>query len=485
MQNDTLRYRGGLFTTYTYQDYEAAEEKLDFVYKAIEAYQCSPQYIHAKDAELYFEGLNTRVTNSKKEFNSRNGKSYAFRTSYAISNFFFRFVVQQNQYLLSNGMQLNGQESKEKLGFGFDTALERLGEGALKHGVSWGFWNNGHLEQFSALEYFALLDERTGIPALGIRFWRINPDKDMRVIVYEQDGYTEYVVKDNKLELVKTKIGNAEFDKAPYRVTIRKDALEEQIIEKSDYGALPIVPLFANNERRSELTLAIQTKIDLYDIVLSDFGDNLERANFVYWVLRNYGGDKQQILDMIAEIEELKVAVNQDDGLTAEPKTFDVPFQARQCALDILHAELYSDYMAVDINAIQGGSLTNVAINAAFTALDEKTDRYEWQVFDFCQQICALAGIDTEDIKFPRRMIYNKKEMTDALATYRDDIDLQTALEKNPYIEQDEIQDIVDRKAAEETKGTAGLPSLEEMAQMVERFKNGKTAEEEPENEEE
>lgn len=66
-----------------------------------------------------------------------------------------------------------------------------------------------------------------------------------------------------------------------------------------DAPALPVFPLYANNERESELTEPIRRKIDAYDNILSDLGNNLDRANEVYWVLNNFGGQTQQALEVL------------------------------------------------------------------------------------------------------------------------------------------------------------------------------------------
>ena len=101
-----------------------------------------------------------------------------------------------------------------------------------------------------------------------------------------------------------------------------------------------MVPLYANPEHRSELTDAIKSKIDCFDRVASDFGDNLQMANDIFWVLNNFGGSTKEVLKTLQQIKELRAVVNISDGMgggsTAEPHTFEVPYAARQVALDIL-----------------------------------------------------------------------------------------------------------------------------------------------------
>ena len=121
----------------------------------------------------------------------------------------------------------------------------------------------------------------------------------------------------------------------------------------------------------------------------------------------------------------------------------DKDYAARQAALDILRRELYRDAMAVDNDEIRGGSLTNVAIRAAYGNLNLKCDRFEWQVFGFVQGVLRLAGIETEKIAFVRQDIVNRSEIIADIAAMRGDIDRETALRLNPYLAQEDVEGIL------------------------------------------
>ena len=131
---------------------------------------------------------------------------------------------------------------------------------------------------------------------------------------------------------------------------------------------------------------------------------------------------------------------------------------ARQTALELLEKAIYEDAMAMHLKEITGGSLTNVAIKAATTNLDLKCDRYEWQVYTFVQSLLRLVGFETEVISFVRKAMVNQTEVVQDIATMREDIDQETALRLNPYIMPDEIEDILERTAAERYTGSARYP---------------------------
>ena len=98
------------------------------------------------------------------------------------------------------------------------------------------------------------------------------------------------------------------------------------------------------------------------------------------------------------------------------------------------------------------------------TNLNLKADRYEWQAFQFVQQVLALAGIKTEEITFKRQEIVNRSEIVADIYVMRQDIDLRTALQLNPYIMQEQIEQIVTDLEAEKV---SGLPSMEALQKML------------------
>ena len=356
------------------------------------------------------------------------------------SAFLFRFVTQQNQFLLSEGVSLPA-DVKRRLGGDFDHQLEHLGECALLHGCAWGFWNADHMEVIEAAKnaysgFFPLLDEMSGEMMLGVQFWQLSAERPLYIRVFEEQGARIFREDGRGLSIVT--------DLEPYRRTLSEDALEALITIEGGYGRIPLIPLKANAEGTTELTPAIKAKIDAYDAILSDFADNLERANDVYWVLNNFGGTMDEVAELLEQINRVKAVANFSDGsgngASAEPHTIEVPYAARREALELLERALYQDYMALDMDALTGGSLTNVAIRAATANLNLKADRYEWQVRQFMESLLALLGIATQDVRFKRQTIANESETVADIAAMRQDIDQRTALRLNPYIQDEEVE---------------------------------------------
>ena len=476
-----------MFCEFTYQDWEQTDNKESFIPLIIQRYKDSQDFSVGLEANAYFNGENTEIMGKKLlkpeviRTQTEEGEKKSLTTSEVIGNrlsndFLFRFVVQQNQYLLGNGVTLKDTNTKLKLGRGFDTKMQECGENALLHGVSWGYWNYDHLEVISAVKdqftgFVALLDEITSEPKVGIQFWQIGRDKPMGVRLFEMDGVTVYRYPGTSIETTTRPIVVEK--KQAYKTKTITDGSGASILSEENYRALPVVPLFANKEKRSELTHNIKSKIDAYDRIQSDFGDNLDRANDVYWVLNNFGGDTKDVINMIEMINKVKAVLNQGNavggGATAEPRTIEVPYMARSMALDLLKKALYQDYMALDMDEIKGGSLTNVAIKTAMANLNLKADRFEWQCFSFVQSILALVGVegtDAEIIRFNRRGIVNESEVIANIYMMRADVSRQWALEANPMVNADEIPTILkereqelekDREFMLETEGRRSL----------------------------
>ena len=472
-----------MYTDYTYQDWLAASntDRIAMLEKIVRDYKASDDFQSGLTANEYFRTDNTEVRNKmlmqpravEYKETTGNGKTRTRKKAQPVkivgnrvrSGFFPRFVIQQNQFLLSNGVTLDNADLKRRLGLGFDKELERCGEKALLHGVCWGFWNCDHLEIIEAVKdglsgAVALLDEETSEPMVLIQFWQINQNRPLYLRVFSPDGVVKYRMGKEELEEIPD-------TRRPYVVRTQSDAYGPVTITGENYGGrLPVVPLWASEERRSELTPAIKSKIDLYDRIFSDFGDNLDRANDVYWVLNNFGGTLDDVAEMLEQINRVKAVANMTDGTgtssTAELKTVDVPYAARQTALDILQKQMENDFMAMSMDELTGGSLTNVAIKTASLNLNLKTDRFEWQCFNFVQKILELIGVKTEKITFKRQELVNRSEIVNDLSLMRDYIDQETALLKNPYILQEEVPKILARLAAESMTATPTITEEEE-----------------------
>lgn len=431
----------------TYQDFEAAQDKNKFILKAIETFKDSKMYKNAVDADLYYQEENTTILDRKKTFIGAAKMKVVdiTKANNQIPSGFFPVIVKQaNNYLLGGGIDLGDEgKIKDNLGKNFDIKVQRAGINAHIEGVSWAycFLNNKggfDVDIWKGIEFIPLLDESNGLLRAGIRFWQIDSSKPIYVELYGENGKSKYKIKENEIELIEKE--------SAYIITRSKDALEESVIGEENWSMLPIVPLFVKDNHKGDLVTGLKNKIDLYDIIQSDFGNNLEDMQDIYWTVKNCSSQ-----DLETFIEDLKfyksVRVGNDGD--ANPHTIEIPWQAREKALNILRKDIYEGAMALDTEKISGGNITNLDIKAMFTNLDLKTNEFEWNCKDFIEGIITLYkefSKDTTDysIKFTRNTLVNESEIIESIALFREDISQRKALELNPMIANDEIEKILD-----------------------------------------
>lgn len=429
----------------TYNDFVAAPDKVAFILQAIAEHKASTRAKIAKDAHLYYRQLNTEIMSYKKYIrNLRGGKQEDFfaANNKVASNFFQQFVDQEVQYLLSNGVNIS-DSAKTKIDRDLDTMLQNAAVEALIGGVAFCFYNVDRVEVFKLTEFAPLYDERTGTLMAGIRYIRIDADKPEYITLYEPDGVTEYKhTCDGVVTLYAPK--------RRYRQTIFTDSTRD-VLGESDYnGVLPIIPLYGNKNKDSEL-VGCKNAIDLYDRVLSDFGNDLDRNSVIYWIVKNCGGmTDDDLYNLQAKLKTLQIVdVDADSGGGIEPHTIDVPTDARKTILEILEKRLYKDYGALNTDSLSAAA-TATQIKTAYLPLDEKVDGLEYCILEFLRKLFALAGVSGETPTFSRSRLLNDMEQTEAVMMAAQYLDEETLLRKLPFIQPDEVETIMSRVSTEE-----------------------------------
>ena len=414
----------------SYQDLIAASEneaaKMAFVFAAITEHKGTTPYIIALDAEQYYRGLNPRITKYEKIIYDMRGDAHVdkWTPNHKIASNFFNFAItQENQYLLGNGATFTKDDTKAKLGDDFDIRLQDLGKKALVGGVAFGFFNLDHIDTFSLLEFVPLYDEENGALRAGIRFWQVSPDKPMRATLYEEDGYTDYIRANDKSAML--------HEKRPYKLKVRtSEADGEEIYDGENYPSFPIVPLWGNDKKQSEL-VGRQGTLDALDLLNSNLINNLDEANYIYWVLTNCGGmDEMDDAKFIEQLKTTHVAhADGDSGATAEAHTIEAPYQASESAIQTIQRRLYEDFMCLDVNSLSAANKTATEIKAAYQPLDSKCDMYEYCVIEFVQKILELAGID-DKVTFTRSKVVNKSDEINTLLAAQAYLDDETIVEQ-------------------------------------------------------
>ena len=407
----------------TYQDLlqvgEDEAARAAFVLTCINEHKGGELYKWAKLGDDYSRGQNTTIKSYQKTLTNVTGEVVPDEwsaTHRSASNFFQIITTQLNQFELGNGVEWENEQTAERLGADFDTRLQRAGYEALCAGASCGFFNNDHLEVFSALEFAPLYDEENGALRAGIRFWQVDASKPMRATLYEEGGYTNYLwAKQYEPTDDWTKIADQTYsmNKRAYIIHVTQSEADGEIIyDGKNYDTFPIVPLWANPQKQSEL-VNLQEKIDAYDFILNGFEDDLDNAQ-LYWIIKGAGGmddiDLTQFLDRLRTVKAAAPA----DGQEIAPVQVNIPYAAREQLLTRLERQIYRDAMILNPDYIAGGAATATQIRAAYEPQNVKADQYEYCLIDFVQGILKIAGIE-DNPTFTRSMVVNKQEEVQVL----------------------------------------------------------------------
>lgn len=466
---------------YTYQDFIAEKDVTTGIVNAISHHLRSDEYKTAVSADNYDAQRNETISNYVRTIFTLTGQpinDFTASNNKLCSNFFHRLNTQRCNYLLGNGVSFvdNVEEvvnddgtttsvdtTKELLGDKFDRNLKRLAYKALIHGKSFGFWNADRLHIFPLTEFVPLWDEDDGSLRAGIRFWRIDKNKPMYIVLYEEDGYTKYKSKSGEgLDLIKVT------SKKSYMISYEvSEADGEEVIGEDNYGKLPIIPMRGSDLDQSTL-VGMREKIDSFDLIRSGFANDLTDCAQIYWIIENCGGmTDEQLARFRDRLKINHIAVADTDNSKVSPYTQEVPYGARSAYLQEIRSGMYEDFGALDVHAVDAAS-TNDHLEAAYQPLDEEADDLEFQVTEFIQQLLELMGIEDTPI-YKRNRISNQTETTQMVLSAANYLDDETILRKLPFITVDEVMEILNRINQESTNRFDDNPDeLQQMQQEVE-----------------
>ena len=445
----------------TYQDFlEVAEksdrERMEFVLSAINNHKDSDLYKQAVIAKEYDAHRNVTIATFQKLLYTLNGKVIPdnYSSNYKLrSNFFANFITQETQYLLGNGVTLKKDENKERLGTGFDTRLQDAAHDALVGGVSYGFWNLDHLEVFDVTEFVPLLDEENGALRAGIRFWQVCTSKPLRATLFEPDGFTQYIRRSGEEMMI------LEPKRGYVAVEATSEADGTELLAYQNYPGFPIIPMYGNRAKQSEL-VGQREAIDCYDLIKSGFANTVDDASVIYWTISNAGGmDEIDMARFKESMRRIGVGLVDDDGAKAEAHTITIPVEAREALLSRISDDLYRDFQMLDVTKLQGGQKTATEINAAYQPMDNKVDQFEYCVIDFLQALFKIVGIEDEP-SFTRSKVTNQLEQTQMVLLAANYLDDETILNKLPWLTQEEVAEILKRKAAEDIERSFDPPEM-------------------------
>lgn len=441
---------------------------MQFVRNVIEDHKGSDLYRDGDISDRYARQENVEAVNREKLYRDIAGrlvKNNWTPCHRMRSKLFGILTTQENSFLLGNGLTLEKQKNKEKLGKDFDTKLLQAGYAALTQTVSYLFWNLDHIEMFKNLEFAPLMDETTSSLRAGVRWWQIAASKPLRATLYEEDGYTEYVWNLDKDGQVNPN-GEILQEKRGYQITYKVQPNEEvQITNQQNYPAFPIVPLWSNTQHINQF-MGIKPTIDAIDELTNALNDDLTETQ-LYWLIQGADGmDKSDLAQLLDDIRQQKI-INPAEGQNVQPYTVNIPVNERQAEISRLKRQVYEDFQGLDIEEIKGGAVTATQIKAAYEPLNHKADDYEMCVIECLNNLFKLIpGLEDENPTFSRSLLVNQSEMLQMILQAAQYLPEDYVIEKTLTLfgDGDKVADTL--KAIEEEKQSQFAAIVEQQAQQ-------------------
>jgi len=453
----------------TFQDFQKADDKAQFIAKAINDHRQSNDYKTAQEAALYDRQENVTINEVVRYIYTKTGMKVEDTTTSnnkIASNYFHRLNTQRVSYLLGNGVSFvdnvryennaDGEvvmidETKETLGDDFDTRAYQVVYSGEISGKSYCYVTYDSKDGygfylFPFTEFVPLVDENDGRLMAGIRFWSLDWDKrPITAVLYEADGLTKYRTKEGSrgLDLVVFE------PKHGYNIKVSNTEAEgEEIIGyENRFSELPIIPYYGRNEKST--LIGMRSSIDSYDMIQSGFANDLQDCAQVYWLIGgSLGMDDNKLKEFRERLLFQHIGVADLDNSTVTPYTHQIPHEARTAFLKQIRNSIYESFGALDVMNLYNGDRTATEIEAAYEALEQETDDLEARVTDFIRRILRLIGIEDMPI-YKRNRISNQLEQTQMIIMAAEHLSERAILEKLPWITVDEIDRILAERSGE------------------------------------
>jgi len=297
-----------------------------------------------------------------------------------------------------------------------------------------------------------------------IRYYKIEwvkqdkTEESIRVEIWDKEKVTFYQEDEDEFFLIPEYTMGIEANPRFHWTTLNTAT---GVIEQASWGKVPFIKLRNNSEETTDLK-PIKDYIDAMDIVSSGFINDLKDIQLAIWVLRGYEGtDLGEFMLNLQKFKAIKLST--DDNASAEPKTMDIPKEARVAILAWLEEKIYDIGQGVNTARLSGGSITNVVIKAHYVGLDLKSNllitkmkralsEFMWFAVEYINDRDNKT-YNYKDIKFVfnRSMIFNELELVEMINKSSILLSKKTQLANHPLVDdveaelqliEDELDDI-------------------------------------------
>lgn len=432
----------------------------------IESFTNSDFYQWMVDGQRYFDGNNTAIMSRRKTCKtSKNGIiDDPFRANHQLGSLYNRLLVKQlTNYLLGNGVtyqtEMDVTDLMRTMGPKFDKLAKSCSDEAGAKGVSWlhPYIQDGQLK-FKRMPAEQIIwinnpDDNSVIDYI-IRFYSTEvtagskPVIVRKVEVWDATQVTYYIETGENTNAYRLCYEGIEepYNPAPHITTTSSVNGNVTGVKAQSWGKVPFIPLWFNEQHYNQLR-TVKRWIDIWDITASDFANNIDDFQDVYWILKNYNGQNiDEFLNDVKQFRALKVG----EGGEAKAETIEIPVEAREKFLQLANDAIFKFGMGVDVGQTGDGNITNVVIKSRYAGLDLKASEYEGMIEEWFDDLMYFVNewhkrtgkTVYQDIipVFDRTMIINQIEMMETLIKQKGIISDTTLLENHPLVDDIELE---------------------------------------------
>lgn len=201
------------------------------------------------------------------------------------------------------------------------------------------------------------------------------------------------------------------------------------------WGRVPFIPLKNNTEGKTDLE-AIKPLQDAFDLVKSDWVNDLETYNELVYAIKNLSGSVYNEdskrgyseLRMIVESIREEKAIAVDDNGGVEVIRSEIPVEAKRELLLMLRKEIFYFGQGVDVGQSEfGNDPSGVSLQFQYAPLDLKADakirklqvalqEYFWFITEYINRTQKKSYDPANiEVKFNKSIIFNQKELTETI----------------------------------------------------------------------
>lgn len=451
--------------------------------KYIEEFEKSPERTMMREGNKYYVSDNTEILNRRmlmygqlEDPNNTDIKvpvlmDDPYKANNKLASGHYKTIVDQKlEYVLGNipSIQVEGKNLEKQindtLSKKFDENLKKAAKDSCKQSVGWlqvyidanGKFRTMRIKPEQFVPVYNADDD--SVLETGIRYYKVvavtkegNVINVNRAEVWDTEKVTYYQQETENGDYVLCSPEIFEVNPMYHFDKVTKYGETSKEVVGQSWGAVPFIPIYNNDERLYDLK-PIKRFIDAYDLVKSDFVNNLEDFQDIVWILKGYSGQSvNTFLEDVKKFKAINVEPNPDGG-DARPETIDVPYEARKEALAGLRNDIYDFGQGFDPDEATGATATATFIEALYIKLSLKGKAFISEINAFFDRLLYFLNrywelqnipqIDPETIKinYKLTLINNESEALTTNAGQQGSVSEKTRLAHHPWVDDVEAE---------------------------------------------